>query len=395
MLESQTVLLIAALYLGILFAIAYFGDKRADVGRSIIANPYIYALSIAVYCTAWTFYGSVGRAASSGVGFLPIYLGPTLMAALWWLVMRKIIRITREHRITSIADFIGSRYGKSTFLAGLVTVIAVIGIMPYISLQLKAIATSYQILQNYPGPTLPVSGGTTPVWSDTAFYAALLLAAFSILFGTRHIDVAERHEGMVAAIAFESIIKLLAFISVGIFVTFGIFDGPGDLFTRAAADPELKKLMSLEGMCNDYAGWFSLTFLAMMAIMFLPRQFQVAVVENVNEDHLRKAAWLFPLYLLLINLFVLPIALGGDMLFSSAGQLVDPDTYVLTIPIHQGRETLALFVFIGGLSAATGMVIVATVALSTMVSNDLVCLLYTSPSPRDRSRDRVCRLRLE
>lgn len=372
MLESQTVLLVAALYLGILFAIAYFGDKRADVGRSIISNPYIYALSIAVYCTAWTFYGSVGRAASSGVGFLPIYLGPTLMAALWWLVMRKIIRITREHRITSIADFIGSRYGKSAFLAGLVTVIAVIGIMPYISLQLKAIATSYQILQNYPGPTLPVSGGTAPVWSDTAFYAALLLAAFSIVFGTRHIDVAERHEGMVAAIAFESIVKLLAFISVGIFVTFALFDGPGDLFTRAAADPELKKLMSLEGMGNDYAGWFSLTFLAMMAIMFLPRQFQVAVVENVNEDHLRKAAWLFPLYLLLINLFVLPIALGGDMLFSSAGLLVDPDTYVLTIPIHQGRETLALFVFIGGLSAATGMVIVATVALSTMVSNDLV-----------------------
>lgn len=372
MLESQTVLLVAALYLGILFAIAYFGDKRADVGRSIISNPYIYALSIAVYCTAWTFYGSVGRAASSGVGFLPIYLGPTLMAALWWLVMRKIVRITREHRITSIADFIGSRYGKSAFLAGLVTVIAVIGIMPYISLQLKAIATSYQILQNYPGPTLPVSGGTAPVWSDTAFYAALLLAAFSIVFGTRHIDVAERHEGMVAAIAFESIVKLLAFISVGIFVTFALFDGPGDLFTRAAADPELKKLMSLEGMGNDYAGWFSLTFLAMMAIMFLPRQFQVAVVENVNEDHLRKAAWLFPLYLLLINLFVLPIALGGDMLFSSAGLLVDPDTYVLTIPIHQGRETLALFVFIGGLSAATGMVIVATVALSTMVSNDLV-----------------------
>jgi len=371
-LESQTVLLVAALYLGILFAIAYFGDKRADVGRSIISNPYIYALSIAVYCTAWTFYGSVGRAASSGVGFLPIYLGPTLMAALWWLVMRKIIRITREHRITSIADFIGSRYGKSAFLAGLVTVIAVIGIMPYISLQLKAIATSYQILQNYPGPTLPVSGGTAPVWSDTAFYAALLLAAFSIVFGTRHIDVAERHEGMVAAIAFESIVKLLAFISVGIFVTFALFDGPGDLFTRAAAHPELKKLMSLEGMGNDYAGWFSLTFLAMMAIMFLPRQFQVAVVENVNEDHLRKAAWLFPLYLLLINLFVLPIALGGDMLFSSAGLLVDPDTYVLTIPIHQGRETLALFVFIGGLSAATGMVIVATVALSTMVSNDLV-----------------------
>ncbi|MEN8800373.1 MAG: sensor histidine kinase [Thiogranum sp.] len=389
MLESHTVLLIAALYLGVLFAIAYFGDKRADSGRSIISNPYIYALSIAVYCTAWTFYGSVGRAASSGVGFLPIYLGPTLMAALWWLVMRKIIRITKEQRITSIADFIGSRYGKSAFLAGLVTVIAVIGIMPYISLQLKAIAGSYQILQNYPGPVRPVSGATVPVWSDTAFYAALLLAAFSILFGTRHIDVAERHEGMVAAIAFESIVKLLAFVSVGIFVTFGLFDGPGDLFTRAASIPHLKTLMSMEGMGNDYAGWFSLTFLAMMAIMFLPRQFQVAVVENVNDDHLRKAAWLFPLYLLLINLFVLPIALGGDMLFSSAGHIVDPDTYVLTIPIHEGNETLALFVFIGGLSAATGMVIVATVALSTMVSNDLVipALLRTRSLGLTASRD--------
>ena len=365
MLQSHIVLLIAALYLGILFGIAYFGDKRADAGRSIISNPYIYALSIAVYCTAWTFYGS-------GVGFLPIYLGPTLMAALWWLVMRKIIRIAKEHRITSIADFIGSRYGKSTFLAGLVTVIAVIGIMPYISLQLKAISTSYQILQNYPVPSRLIAGDTAPIWSDTAFYAALLLAAFSILFGTRHIDVTERHEGMVAAIAFESIVKLVAFMSVGIFVTFGLFDGPGDLFSRAASFPELKKLMSMEGMDNSYAGWFSLTFLAMMAIMFLPRQFQVAVVENVNDDHLRKAAWLFPLYLLLINLFVLPIALGGDMLFASLGDIVDPDTYVLTIPIHQGRETLALFVFIGGLSAATGMVIVATVALSTMVSNDLV-----------------------
>ena len=327
--------------------------------------------------------------AVSGVGFLPIYLGPTLMAALWWLVMRKIIRIAKEHRITSIADFIGSRYGKSAFLAGLVTVIAVIGIMPYISLQLKAISTSYQILQNYPGPVRPVSDGTTPVWSDTAFYAALLLAAFSILFGTRHIDVAERHEGMVAAIAFESIVKLVAFMSVGIFVTFGLFDGPGDLFTRASAVPELKKLMSMDGMGSGYAGWFSLTFLAMMAIMFLPRQFQVAVVENVNDDHLRKAAWLFPLYLLLINLFVLPIAFGGDMLFSSPDQIVDPDTYVLTIPIHEGRETLALFVFIGGLSAATGMVIVATVALSTMVSNDLVipALLRTRLLGLTESRD--------
>jgi Na+/proline symporter/nitrogen-specific signal transduction histidine kinase len=363
-------LLVAFAYLGILFGIAYYGDKRADAQRSIISNPYIYTLSIAVYCTAWTFYGSVGRAANTGVGFLPIYLGPTLMAALWWFVLRKVIRIAKTHRITSIADFIGSRYGKSTALAGLVTVIAVVGIMPYISLQLKAVSTSYFVLQHYPELVMPERFGEFALWQDTALYVALLLAAFSILFGTRHIDVTERHEGMVAAIAFESLVKLVAFIAVGIFVTFSLFNGPGDLFSKAAGSPGLKSLMSVSGMPGGYTSWFTLTFLSMMAIMFLPRQFQVAVVENVNESHVRKAIWLFPLYLLVINLFVLPLAFGGALLFPE-GQ-VDPDTYVLTVPMAEQREALALFVFIGGLSAATGMVIVATIALSTMVCNDLV-----------------------
>lgn len=372
MLRDSVILLVALAYLGVLFGIAYFGDKRADAHRSIISNPYIFTLSIAVYCTAWTFYGSVGRAANSGVGFLPIYLGPTLMAALWWFVLRKIIRIAKTQRITSIADFIGSRYGKSAMLAGLVTVIAVVGIMPYISLQLKAVSTSYIVLQNYPDLVMPYESGASALWEDTALYVALLLAAFTILFGTRHIDATERHEGMVAAIAFESLVKLLAFLAVGVFVTFGLFGGPVDLFTRAAAVPELASLMSFEGMSGGYASWLSLTFLSMMAIMFLPRQFQVAVVENVNEDHVRKATWLFPLYLLIINLFVLPIALGGHLLFPAHAFSVDPDTYVLTVPMAERQEGLALFVFLGGLSAATGMVIVATIALSTMVCNDLV-----------------------
>ncbi len=371
MLQGQVIFAASFAYLGLLFAIAYYGDKRADAGRSIIANPYIYSLSLAVYATSWTFYGSVGRAAANGVGFLPIYLGPTLMVALWWYVLRKIIRIAKTHRITSIADFIASRYGKSTLLGGVVTIIAVIGVVPYIALQLKAVCNSVTILLQYPEIIMPTSIGAIPVLEDTAFYVAVLLAAFTILFGTRHLDAAERHEGMVAAIAFESIVKLLAFLAVGVFVTFLMYDGFGDLFGRAAAIPDLAKLFTpLEGAAGSYASWVWLTILSMLAIIFLPRQFQVAVVENVDENHLNKAIWLFPVYMLAINIFVLPIAFGGLMHF--AGAQVDPDTFVLTIPMAQQQQGLALLVFVGGLSAATGMVIVETIALSTMVCNDVV-----------------------
>jgi Na+/proline symporter len=188
MLDGWFILFVSFSYLCLLFAIAYYGDKRADAGRSLIANPYIYALSIAVYCTSWTYYGSVGRAASSGIGFLPIYIGPTLTFVLWWFVLRKIIRISKAHRITSIADFISSRYGKSARLSGLVTVIAVVGIMPYISLQLKAVSASFNILLLYPAVVTPAVSGSVPLLGDTAFLVALALAAFAILFGTRHID---------------------------------------------------------------------------------------------------------------------------------------------------------------------------------------------------------------
>jgi Na+/proline symporter/signal transduction histidine kinase len=370
MLQGWVILLASFAYLGILFAIAYYGDKRADAGRSIIANPYIYAFSLAVYATSWTFYGSVGRATASGVGFLPIYLGPTLMAALWWLVLRKMIRISKANRITSIADFIGSRYGKSSLLAGLVTVIAVVGIIPYIALQLKAVSSSFTILLQYPQIALPAQVSAVSVWSDTAFYVAMLLAAFTILFGTRHLDATERHEGMVAAIAFESLVKLLAFLTVGLFVTFGMYNGFADVFDRAATFPKLEGLLTLGGAAGSYSSWTSLVLLSMLSLMFLPRQFQIAVVENVDENHVAKATWLFPLYLLVINIFVLPIAFGGLMYFP-AGK-VDADTFVLTLPMAEKQEAIALLVFIGGLSAATGMVIVETIALSTMVCNDLL-----------------------
>lgn len=375
MLFGTAIFLVAFCYMALLFGIAYYGDKRADVGRSIINNPYTYALSLAVYCTAWTFYGSVGRAASSGVGFLPIYLGPTLAAVLWWFVMRKIIRISKVNRITSIADFIASRYGKSTLLGSLVTIIAVVGIVPYISLQLKATATSFTLLWNYPNIE-QTSSLAESVWGggDTAFLVTLAMAIFAILFGTRHLDVTEHHEGMVAAIAFESIVKLLAFLTVGIFVTFGIFNGFGDIFSQAAQNPELRQLFSMSESSGqvggDFISWGSLLVLSMFAIMFLPRQFQMTVVENMDERHLNKAMWLFPLYLLLINIFVLPVAFGGLLHFPDGG--IDADTFVLTLPLAVGRQDIAMIAFIGGLSAATSMVIVATVTLSTMVSNDLI-----------------------
>ncbi len=371
MLQGWFIALVSFAYLGVLFAIAWYGDRRADAGRSIIANPTIYALSLAVYCTTWTYYGSVGRAVATGIGFLPIYLGPTLMLGLWWFVMLKIIRIAKTNRLTSIADFISSRYGKSQLLGGLVTVIAVIGVIPYIALQLKAVSSSFSILLNYPDIVMPTRVEALPWLQDSTFYVALILAAFSILFGARHLDATERHEGMVAAIAFESVVKLLAFTAVGLFVTYGIYDGFADIFARASAVPKFEALLTFSG---NFGSWASLSFLSMAAIMLLPRQFQIAVVENVNENHLRRAVWMFPLYLLLINLFVLPIALGGLLHFGGSGidGGVDADTFVLTLPMVNQHQALALFVFIGGLSAATGMVIVETIALSTMICNDLL-----------------------
>ena len=371
MITGPLIIGVACVYLGLLFALAFWADRRADQGRSVIGNPTVYALSLAVYCTAWTFYGSVGRATGAGLGFLAIYVGPTLIALLWGSVLVKMVRVSKAERITSIADFIASRYGMSQLLGGLVTVIAVFGVVPYIALQLKAIAWSFTILVHYPQVRMP-QAQNLPFWQDTGFIVALLLAAFTILFGTRHLDASERHEGMVAAVAFESIVKLVAFLAVGLWVTLGLlgFDGTlgAPLLPPALDDPHLAPL--LDPAIRSPADWFAISLLAALAVMLLPRQFQVAVVENSDERQIRRAIWLFPLYLLLINLFVIPIAIAGLLVFPD-GQ-VDPDTFVLTLPMAFGHPWLALAVFIGGLSAATGMVIVEVIALTTMVSNDLV-----------------------
>lgn len=367
MLDAPLVIGVGFAYLALLFAVASYADRRAALGRSVIGNPWVYALSMAVYCSAWTYFGSVGRAATGGVWFLPIYLGPMLVMILAWMVVRKMIRIARAYRITSIADFIASRYGKSPALAGLVTLITVVGLVPYIALQLKGVAVAYALMTAGAGAPPAPGGGW---WRDSTLYVALVLAGFTIVFGARHLDSAERYEGMVAAIAFESLVKLLAFLAVGGFVVWGLFDGLAELFARAAAVPALAQLLTLDqGQGFAYPQWFAMTLLAGFSVILLPRQFQVMVVENVDEAHLKRAAWVFPLYLLLINLFVLPIALAGLLLF---GREANAEGFVLTLPLAAGQQGLALLAFVGGLSAATGMVIVEAIAVSTMVCNDLV-----------------------
>ncbi|HEX8656833.1 MAG TPA: sensor histidine kinase [Hymenobacter sp.] len=360
-------------YLALLFGVAYAAERRSAARKSLVSNPYVYALSMAVYCTAWTYYGSVGRAAHNGLEFVGIYLGPTLLAPAWWLVLRKIIRVCRQQRLTSIADFISARYGKSAALGALVTGVCVLGVVPYIALQIKAIATSFV--------TMTGSGAGVGGPAATALYTTGALAVFTILFGVRSVEATERHEGIVLAVAVESVLKLVAFLMLGIFVTFGLFQGFGDVFDQAAAVPALRQLFTLRGSGTSGAQWFTLLVLSMSAILLLPRQFQVSVVENVDEHHLRKAMWLFPLYLIIINLFVLPVAFGGMLLLG--GQGLDADTYVLALPLATGHAGLALFTYLGGVSAASSMIIVETIALSVMMSNHLLMpLLVRVPAAR-------------
>lgn len=349
-------------YILLLFFIAYKTDKKAAQGVHWANNPYIYSLSSAVYCTAWTYYGSVGKAVKSGLGFLPIYIGACIGAVLWFIVLKKIILISKNQRITSIADFISSRYGKSNFLGVWVTIICFCSIIPYISLQLKAIADNFMVLAGKQNDmnTLTNADGFSFYYS-TAFYIAILLTIFTILFGACNIEPNERHEGMVAAIAFESIVKLIAFLAVGIFVTYGLYNGFGDLFQQAFDNPNTTKRLFL-GETTSPSEWFWLGVLSMFAIILLPRQFHISVVENSDLNHVYKAMWVFPLYLLIINIFVLPIAMAGVLQFQ--GLDIRPDTFVLELPLHYGKNMLALMVFIGGFSASTSMVIVEINALS-------------------------------
>ncbi|CAH0995523.1 Adaptive-response sensory-kinase SasA [Emticicia aquatica] len=357
--------LISIYYLAFLFIVAYQAEQKSKRDKSIVSNANIYALSLAVYCTAWTFYGSVGRAATDGLDFLTVYIGPTLVMFLAIPILLKIIRICKTQRLTSIADFISSRYGKNRSLGVLVTIICLLSGIPYIALQLKAISNSFGILTK--------SLQNNNILTDHTFYIVIILILFTILFGTRNVEATERHEGMVAAIATESIIKLIAFLAIGIYVTYWLFDGFEDIFSKANIIHAAKQNFVLD-KDSGMSKWFWHTFLAMMAFMFLPRQFQVAVVENVDEKYINRAMWLFPLYMLLINIFVMPITLAGEIIFGD--KAMNSDLYVLSIPLNYSDEFLAIITYIGGFSAATGMIIVETIAISVMVSNNLLMPIF-------------------
>jgi Na+/proline symporter/signal transduction histidine kinase/ActR/RegA family two-component response regulator len=349
-------------YIGLLFVVAWLGDRRAERRPEAGTSAVLYALTLAVYTTAWSFYGHVGRAADSGfVDFAPIYLGPTIALVFGRPVLRKVLRVAKAHNATSIADFIAARYGKSQGLAALVAGIGIVGVLPYIALQLKAVTTSFEVVT-----AAPVAPADLPPWQDTAFGVALAMAVFTILFGVRHIHASEHHRGLMVAIAFESLMKLLAFLVVAVFIAYGLYDGLGDLYGRALTDPRLAHVM---GDPSRLAPWTTL-LLSVVAVLCLPQLFHVAVVENTDTRHVDRASALFPAYLAAIGLFILPIAVAGLDRFG-AGR-VDPDTYMITLPMAAGQADVALVAFLGGLSASTGMVIVAAVALSTMACNDVV-----------------------
>jgi len=383
MLGAGLLAAIAVFYLLILFALAYLVERQPDHGSRAINSSLVYTLSLASYCTSWTFYGSVGLASKAGIAFLPIYIGPTLAFTLGWLLLRKILRVSKANRITSLASLLASRFGKSAGLGALVTVVAVIGAVPYLALQLKAVSASFLILTH--DPNLAAESLTADILKDAGLWTAVLLTLFAMLFGSRSIQPGEHHQGMVAAVALESLVKLLCFAAVGLFVGYGLFDGFGDLFRKAAAVPSLAPLFAAGDDSADL-NWVTYTLVSFAAIICLPRQFQVMVVENVDERHLDRAMWLFPLYLLAINLFVLPIALAGRLLLPFDA---NPDAIVLTLPMVAHHTVLAAAVFIGGLSASAGMIIVSTTALSTMVCNDLVMptLLRLRPAALASRRD--------
>jgi Na+/proline symporter/CheY-like chemotaxis protein len=364
MLQGWVVIVVALAYIGLLFLVASYGDRSRGPGREGRTRPLIYPLSLAIYCTSWTFFGSVGLASRTGFDFLTIYIGPALLIGLCSPLLMRVVRLAKAHNITSIADFIAARYGKGQAVAATVALIAIVGSIPYIALQLKAVSSSLETILAHIAPATDV---TRPLLGDIALFVALSMATFAVLFGTRHIDATEHQDGLMLAVATESIVKLVAFLAVGIFVTFWMFDGPVALFNEAMQRPTTAAIFSREPRIDTLV---AMTLLSFVAFIMLPRQFHVAVVENNNEGEIKRAVWLYPVYLVLINLFVVPIALAGLLTFPTGS--VDSDMFVLALPLQSGSSLFTIVAFVGGLSAATAMVIVESVALSIMVSNDLV-----------------------
>ena len=357
--SSPLLFLLVIAYLGLLFFIAFWAEKKKS--NFWINNPYIYSLSLAVYCSAWTYYGSIGVASNQGLEYLAIYIGPVIIIPSWIYINSKIIRISRVHKISSIADFISLRYGNSRSLGALVAIVCMLAVIPYIGLQIKAISDTFHLMTN--------TANSDNIFLDTATYVVVIIAVFSAYYGTQYVDASEKRLGIISAVAVESFLKLIFFVILGIFVVYWVFNGFNDIYEKASELPDFAQKNTFNGLEGGF-NWFLMCMLSMTAIFLLPRQFHTTIVENRTEKHLKTAIWLFPLYLLIMNFFVFPIAWGGKILFF--GENVNPEFYSILIPQKFGNMLIAGMVFLGGLSACISMIIISSISLSVMLSNNII-----------------------
>lgn len=357
--NSTVLFVVIILYLGLLFFIAYWAEKKKS--NFWTNNPYIYALSLAVYCTAWTFYGSIGVAANSGLEYMAVYIGPVIIIPAWIYINSKIVRISRVNKISSIADFISLRYGNGRSLGALVAVVCILAVVPYIGLQIKAISETFHQLSQTPE--------SKNIFADTATYVVIIIALFSSYYGTRYVDASEKRPGIISALAAESFLKIIFFVILGFYVVYGVFNGFGDIYSQASKLADFVEKNSFKNLESGF-NWLLMLLLSMSAIFVLPRQFHTAIVENRSEKHIRTAIWLFPLYMLIFNFFVFPIAWGGKVLFQN--EVVNAELFSILIPQKFGNNFISLIVFLGGLSASVSMVIISSIALSIMLSNNVI-----------------------
>ena len=357
--NSYLLFALVILYLGILFFIAYFAEKKRS--SFWVNNPYVYSLSLAVYCSAWTYYGSIGVAANQGLEYMAIYVGPIIIIPSWIYLNSKIIRISRVNKISSIADFIGLRYGNSRSLSAIIALVCILAIIPYIALQIKSISETFHLITE--------TENSTSILFDSSTYVVIIIALFSSYYGTKYVDASEKRLGIISAVAAESFFKLIFFVILGLFVVYGVFNGFEDIYRQAEKLPDFAAKNSFNGLEGSF-NWFLMLMLSMSAIFLLPRQFHTAIIENRKEKHIKTAIWLFPLYLLIFNFFVFPIAWGGKILFF--GQDVNPELYSILIPQKFGNIFISTLVFFGGLSACISMIIISSISLSIMLSNNII-----------------------
>ncbi|WP_172278326.1 ATP-binding protein [Chryseobacterium sp. LAM-KRS1] len=357
--SSFALFVVVLLYLALLFVVAHLAEKKKS--KLWINNPYIYALSLAVYCTAWTYYGSIGVAATTGLNYLPIYVGPIVIIPAWIFINTRIVRISRINKISSLADFISLRYGNSRSFSAVITIVCLLAIVPYIGLQIKAISETFHLVTK-----TPVSQN---ILTDNATFVVVLIALFSSYYGTRYVDASEKRLGIISAIALESFLKLFFIIILGLFVIYFAFDGFSDIYEKASKFEDFKQKNTFNGI-EGALNWMILCMISATAICILPRQFHTAIVENRQEKHIKTAIWFFPLYLLIFTIFIFPIAWGGRLLFN--GQNVNPEFYSILIPQYFDNTLITVFVFLGGLSSCISMIIISAITLSIMLSNNLI-----------------------